>query len=74
MKIQYNGMEFTFHAKPENGFYFTHNKSGHGLFTVFNKQAFGRPTKANAAETLKTYIESSPERIRILNMYKERYP
>lgn len=74
MKIQYNDMEFTFHAKPVNGFYFTHDKSGHGLFNDFNKQTFGRPTKSTAAERLKIYIESSPERIRILNIYKERYP
>lgn len=35
MKIQYNGIEFTFNAKPVNGFYFTHNKNSPNLLGLF---------------------------------------
>ena len=72
--VNYDGMDFIFHPKMnENGFYFTHEASGHGLFNSINAESFGKPSMNNATVVLKDYIESSSERRKILKQYKEKY-
>lgn len=71
--IMYLNMCFEFHPKMVNGFYFTHIKSGDGIYNTFNAETFGKPRKNNAESCLAAFIESSNVRKDIINQYREKY-
>jgi len=70
IKFQYAGVNLTYHPKSnEFGHYFETENKNQGFYTKDLIPYWGRPTKKTFLNVCKSYVESSPGRLKVLKTY-----